>query len=100
MDRGGVAEWADRCFAGNFSGSCLSFGYSREERENSFGWDGMKARQTDRLRKSPPLISGGKLEAEIFGDTGRLYRRIYLQTSAFAIVKLKPCAALKLQKAF
>jgi hypothetical protein len=85
---GGIPSWVDWYFSQNYSGNCLSFGYSQAGQENSFGWLNMKDGLEYQFKKISELIEEGKLEAETLEETGKWYKKNFLQTPATTIVSL------------
>jgi len=82
---GGDPRWVDWYLRENFSGECLSFGYTQAGQENSFGWPGMKEGLTYQFAEFARLQAEGKLTAEPLGDTGRWFKRTFCCTPASAI---------------
>lgn len=86
---GGEPRWVDWYLQENFSGNCLSFGYTQAGQENSFGWSAMEKGLTYQHEQFAALRAEGKLEVETLGDTGRWYRKAFAQTPASTITALR-----------
>lgn len=83
---GGVPAWTDWYFAQNFSGNCLTFGYTQAGQENSFGWPAMAAGLSDQLEKIAEWQKNGRLSAETLGEAGRWYKQTFSATPPSTIV--------------
>lgn len=85
---GGVAAWTDWYFRENFSGNCLSFGYTQVGQENSFGWDRMSRGLIYQFELLEKQQNEGKLAVETLGETGRLFKGAYQTTPASVVAAL------------
>ncbi len=85
---GGVNSWTDWYFEENFSGNCLSFGYTQVGQENSFGWERMSQGLLYQLEQLDKLSKEGKLEVETLGETGCWYKQTYQTTPASVVAAL------------
>ena len=82
---GGEQAWVDWYLRENFSGECLSFGYTQAGQENSFGWDAMKDGLSFQFALFEALQAQGKLTVEPLGNSGRRYKATYATTPPSAI---------------
>lgn len=85
--RGGgqTPEWVDWFLKQNYNGKCLSFGYAQAGQENSFGWDDLADALDYQYQKFAELQKQNLLEVETLGETGRWYKKTYLETPASTI---------------
>lgn len=83
---GGNPEWTDWYFENNFSGNCLSFGYSQTGQENSFGWDMMEKGLKYQFERMAKLQKAGKLSVEKLCKTGEWFKNTYKSTPPSSIV--------------
>lgn len=79
-DGGGVPDWVDWYFNENFSGRCVSFGYTQAGQENSFGWESMRDGLIYQFKKIDELTKAGKVEALTLSETGAWFRKTFAST--------------------
>ncbi len=79
-DGGGNPEWVDWYLDENFSGRCISFGYTQAGQENSFGWGAMQKGLTYQIQRIAELCAGGKVEALTLSETGAWFKKTFKQT--------------------
>lgn len=77
---GGNKEWIDWYFNENFSGECLSFGYTQAGQENSFGWDLVKEGLSYQYPLIAELAHSSKIKVEKLCDTGRWFSDTFVST--------------------
>jgi hypothetical protein len=82
---GGVNAWTDWYFKENFSGNCLTFGYTQVGQENSFGWEKMSRGLIYQFEKLAKLQKEGHVEVETLGETGRWFKKTYQMTPASVV---------------
>ncbi|MDR6550049.1 hypothetical protein [Paenibacillus qinlingensis] len=82
---GGVNTWTDWYLKENFSGNCLSFGYTQVGQENSFGWEKMSQGLTYQFEQIAKLQKEGVLDVETLGETGCWFKRTYTETPASVV---------------
>ena len=87
-DGGGNKDWVDWYFAENFSGRCVSFGYTQAGQENSFGWPAMCSGLTYQIGKIAALVKENKLEALTLADTGEWFRQNFKTTPPTSVTAL------------
>ncbi len=83
---GGNPQWVDWYFGENFSGNCVTYGYTQAGQENSFGWDSMKNGLQDQYQKLQLLQAAGLLTVETLGESGRWFRSTFSTTPTASIV--------------
>jgi hypothetical protein len=82
---GGLNAWTDWYLKENFSGDCLSFGYTQVGQENSFGWEKMSQGLMYQFEQLEKLQKEGKLEVETLGETGYWFKQTYQETPASVV---------------
>ena len=83
---GGVREWNEWYFDQNFSGNCLSFGYTQAGQENDFFWKQINPGLYSQCEIIKKMVEEGRLEVETLGETGRWYKETYPVTPASSLV--------------
>ena len=87
---GGANEkWINWYFKENFSGNCLSFGYTQAGQENSFNWNEVHKGLEYQLPLIKKLHEEDKITLETLGESGRWYKENYKETPASTVVALE-----------
>ncbi|MBO4422542.1 MAG: hypothetical protein J5879_03830 [Clostridia bacterium] len=87
-DGGGNPDWVDWYLDENFSGRCISFGYTQAGQENSFGWPRMKDGLTYQIKKIAELCKEGKIEALTLSQAGAWYKENFSMTAPSVVSAL------------
>ena len=85
---GGEEDWVKWYLGENFSGNCLSFGYTQAGQENSFGWQAMRDGLETQLKYFDRMVKDGAAEVETLGESGRWFKRTFEKTPASSVAAL------------
>lgn len=83
---GGERDWVDWYLDANFSGDCLTFGYTQAGQENSFGWPAMRQGLEMQFARFDEMVRSGRAQVETLGESGRWFKESFDQTPASTVV--------------
>lgn len=85
---GGSEDWVNWYFKENFSGTCLSFGYTQSGQENSFGWDKMGKGLQYQFALIAQKAAANELSVQTLAESGAWYRSQYDVTPASVVAAM------------
>ncbi len=86
--QGSSEDWIEWYLKENFSGTCLSFGYTQAGQENSFGWGSMSKGLTLQFAIIARKVAEKKISVQTLAESGEWYRSHYAVTPASAIAAM------------